>query len=119
ERVRNVLICEVADRALAVKQLVHVADRFHRAPPGGKRRHVAGSGSGASRVSPQSYRKLLVLWRRAGDSNSHGPCGPVDFKSTALPVEASPPGLIYQSLTIHQPQRPPAFRVEAARVSSL
>src|SRR4029453_6580302 len=30
-------------------------------------------------------------WRRARDSNPQGPRGPVDFKSTALPVEASPP----------------------------
>ena len=29
---------------------------------------------------------------RARDSNPQGPRGPVDFKSTALPVEASPPG---------------------------
>ena len=34
ERVRNVLIGEAADRALAAKQLVHVADRLHPAPPG-------------------------------------------------------------------------------------
>ena len=33
----------------------------------------------------------LNLWRRARDSNPQGPRGPVDFKSTALPVEASPP----------------------------
>ena len=33
----------------------------------------------------------LIYWRRAGDSNSHAPCDAVDFKSTALPVEASPP----------------------------
>jgi IstB-like ATP binding protein len=30
-------------------------------------------------------------WRRARDSNPQGACAPVDFKSTALPVEASPP----------------------------
>jgi hypothetical protein len=42
-------------------------------------------------------------WRRAGDSNSHGPCGPVDFKSTALPVEASPPGPCGRVFTLHQP----------------
>ena len=35
----------------------------------------------------------LELWRRARDSNPQGPRGPVDFKSTALPVEASPPCL--------------------------
>src|SRR5438874_9948344 len=35
------------------------------------------------------------VWRRARDSNPHGPCGPVDFKSTALPVEASPPFTAY------------------------
>jgi hypothetical protein len=44
--------------------------------------------SGARRDQREKY---LIWWRRAGDSNSHGPCGPVDFKSTALPVEASPP----------------------------
>src|SRR3989442_12520640 len=31
------------------------------------------------------------VWRRARDSNPQGACAPVDFKSTALPVEASPP----------------------------
>src|SRR5204862_116481 len=41
------------------------------------------------------------VWRRAGDSNSETPCGVVDFKSTALPVEASPPGPARQELTIH------------------
>src|SRR5207247_9331666 len=45
-----------------------------------------------------SQRKV---WRRAGDSNSETPCGVVDFKSTALPVEASPPGPARQELTIH------------------
>jgi hypothetical protein len=34
---------------------------------------------------------VLEKWRRARDSNPQGPRGPVDFKSTALPVEASPP----------------------------
>src|SRR5215831_2822540 len=36
-------------------------------------------------------RNFLKEWRRARDSNPQGPRGPVDFKSTALPVEASPP----------------------------
>ncbi len=40
-------------------------------------------------------------WRRARDSNPQGPRGPVDFKSTALPVEASPPCQEQQLLTIH------------------
>src|ERR1043166_2938391 len=35
--------------------------------------------------------KRVGGWRRARDSNPQGPRGPVDFKSTALPVEASPP----------------------------
>src|SRR5215813_15505835 len=34
---------------------------------------------------------MTEKWRRAQDSNLQGPRGPVDFKSTALPVEASPP----------------------------
>ena len=34
---------------------------------------------------------MTEKWRRARDSNPQGPRGPVDFKSTALPVEASPP----------------------------
>ena len=34
---------------------------------------------------------LVIYWRRARDSNPQGACAPVDFKSTALPVEASPP----------------------------
>ena len=60
-------------------------------------------------------------WRRAGDSNSHVPCGTVDFKSTALPVEASPPCLRRRSFTIHRrltgtvPNRWPTFRWEGSR----
>jgi hypothetical protein len=42
------------------------------------------------------------MWRRARDSNPQGPRGPVDFKSTALPVEASPPCPERQPLTIQQ-----------------
>lgn len=38
-----------------------------------------------------SLTKCAIEWRRAQDSNLQRPCGPVDFKSTALPVEASPP----------------------------
>ena len=44
---------------------------------------------------------MLEKWRRARDSNPQGPRGPVDFKSTALPVEASPPCPEERLLTIH------------------
>jgi hypothetical protein len=52
----------------------------------------------------------MKSWRRARDSNPQGPRGPVDFKSTALPVEASPPGLQYR-IVIGQ-------RVDVPRASS-
>ena len=50
---------------------------------------------------------VLKNWRRARDSNPQGACAPVDFKSTALPVRASPPGQKRPSLTIHQPVQAP------------
>ena len=34
---------------------------------------------------------MIEKWRRAGDSNPDTGYPVVDFKSTALPVEASPP----------------------------
>ena len=50
---------------------------------------------------PRSHNPL-ILWRRARDSNPQGACAPVDFKSTALPVEASPPGPERSGPTIHR-----------------
>jgi hypothetical protein len=46
-----------------------------------------------SRLSQRLLRATCqyLRWRRARDSNPQGACAPVDFKSTALPVEASPP----------------------------
>jgi hypothetical protein len=40
--------------------------------------------------------------RRAQDSNLQGDRSPVDFKSTALPVEASPPCSERPLFTIHR-----------------
>jgi hypothetical protein len=45
---------------------------------------------------------VIEKWRRAGDSNPDTGYPVVDFKSTALPVEASPPCSEEQLLTIHQ-----------------
>jgi hypothetical protein len=44
-------------------------------------------------LSVRSYwqTRLDTAQRRARDSNPHEPRGPVDFKSTALPVRTSPP----------------------------
>ena len=39
-------------------------------------------------------KDLAQKKRRARDSNPQGPRGPVDFKSTALPVRTSPPNVI-------------------------
>ena len=42
-------------------------------------------------------RTASCATRRARDSNPHEPRGPVDFKSTALPVRTSPPSLLISS----------------------
>ena len=54
-----------------------------------------------SRFAPRAH--CLNEWRRARDSNPQGPCGPADFKSAALPVEASPPLRATRRLTIPRP----------------
>jgi hypothetical protein len=42
-------------------------------------------------VGPYRQTRSVTAKRRARDSNPHEPRGPVDFKSTALPVRTSPP----------------------------
>ena len=59
-----------------------------------------GRSSSYCRDRDPAFRSV-ISWRRARDSNPQGACAPVDFKSTALPVEASPPGLRRSQLTIH------------------
>jgi hypothetical protein len=46
-------------------------------------------------VGPYWQTRSDTAKRRARDSNPHEPRGPVDFKSTALPVRTSPPRYDY------------------------
>ena len=46
---------------------------------------LAGTGAASVRLPPRrSQPTSLIYWWRAGDSNSHAPCGAVDFKSTSV-----------------------------------
>src|SRR5258705_11575080 len=53
--------------------------------------------------SESEFAHVIEKWRRAGDSNPDTGYPVVDFKSTALPVEASPPCPEEQLLTIQHP----------------
>ena len=53
--VRNILIGEVADRTLVAKQLMHVDDRLHRAPPYGVAHDRCGAANMADHCDSRGH----------------------------------------------------------------
>src|SRR6185295_2882692 len=111
-RLRSVLSCEALAAGGRLRGLVASARARSQQRP--SRRPAA-----RSRATRRPVRLVAEEWRRARDSNPQGPRGPVDFKSTALPVEASPPCAATTD-TYDTPARGPLGRDAAStRLSSL